>query len=87
MREKVLSEIWLTQQKYVCHRFLCLCRLVLVVNVGQIVTATCIELSFHFYCFVPHTVLRSLRSKWRRVVSLVTANQKRRKDKKKCDVV
>jgi hypothetical protein len=47
------------------------------VNVAQIVTVSCIELSFHFFCFVPHTLLRSLRRVRRLVISLVTANQKR----------
>lgn len=51
------------------------------VNVAQIVTVSCIELSFHFFCFVPYTLLRSLRRVRPLVVSLVTVNQKRWKDR------
>jgi hypothetical protein len=54
----------------------------ILVNVAQIVTVSCIELSFHFFRFVPHTVLRSLRRERGLVVSLVTMNQVRQKDKK-----
>jgi len=55
----------------------------IIVNIAHIVIVSCIGMSFYFFCFVPHNILRSLRRKRWLEVSLVTMNQIRRKNKNK----